>query len=181
MDDSSRYQVNGCVFKVLIEAFVVAMPDDCVCNRLGVGNLVIGLPANLGQGVVAATLMRQGWGKFQNTLPDGVAKACGVVPVLSLQVVDKDALPPLAKRWDNGGHTLAASTGSEQEDWLRTGMQQVVDLFCAGISPAADINPVRCVEQPSFWMSSRLAQVAEPCRFIRLSVLLRSRTRERNQ
>ena len=27
-------------------------------------------------------------------------------------------------------------------------MQQVVDLFRAGISPTADVNPVRCVEQP---------------------------------
>jgi hypothetical protein len=69
MDDARRYQVNGCVLKVLVEAVVVAVADDGVRNRLGVGNLVIGLPANLGQGVVAATLMRQGWRELQTRCP----------------------------------------------------------------------------------------------------------------
>jgi len=104
---------------VLVEAVVVAVADDSVRNRLGVGNLVIGFPANLGQGVVAATLMRQGWGELQDTLPDGVAEAGGVVPVLSLQVIDKDALPPLAERRDDGGDAFSATAGSKQQHGLR--------------------------------------------------------------
>jgi hypothetical protein len=147
VDDARRYQVNGCIFKVLVEAVVVAVADDGVRNRLGVGNLVIGLPANLGQGVVAAALRRQSWGELQDTLTDGMAKTGGVVPILSLQVVDKDALAPLAERRDDGGDAFAATAGSEQENWLRARVQQVVDLQGVWVSPAADVHPVRCVKQ----------------------------------
>src|ERR1039457_5074552 len=115
MDDSSRYQVNGCIFKVLVEAFVVAMADDGVRNRLRVGNLVIGLPANLGQGVVAATLMRQCWGELQDTLPDGMAKAGGVVPFLPFQVINKNAQSPLAERLDDRRDAFSTPAGSKQD------------------------------------------------------------------
>ncbi len=96
MDDARRYKINGRILEVLVEVVVVAVANDGVRNRLGVGNLVIGLPANLGQRVVAATLMRQGWGELQDTLSDGVAEAGGVVPIFTLEVIDKDALSPLA-------------------------------------------------------------------------------------
>jgi hypothetical protein len=61
MDDACRDKIHSRVLEVLVEVVVVAVANEGVRNRLGVGDLVIGLPANLGQGVVAATLMRQSW------------------------------------------------------------------------------------------------------------------------
>ena len=74
MNDARRYQVNGGVLKMLVEAVVVAVANDGIRNRLSIGNLVIGLPANLGQGVVAAALEWQSRGELQNALPDRVAE-----------------------------------------------------------------------------------------------------------
>src|SRR5208337_4177792 len=66
----------------------------------------------------------------------------------TFQVIDKDALPPLAKRRNDGGDSLAASAGSEQEDGFRARVQQIVDLLRVRISPTADVHSVCCVEQP---------------------------------
>ena len=132
MDDARRYQINGCVLEVLVEVVVVAVANDGVGNRLGVGNFVVGLPADFGQRVVAATLMRQGWRELQDALADGVAEAGGLFPVLPLQVVDEDALPPLAERGNDGGDALAAPAGGEEQDRLRARMQQVMNLLGLG-------------------------------------------------
>ena len=69
MDDARRDQVNGRVLEVLVEVVVVAVADDCVRDGLGVGNLVIGLPANLGQRVVAATLEGSVGANFRTRCP----------------------------------------------------------------------------------------------------------------
>ena len=120
MNDARRYEVHGGVFKVLVESVIVAVANDSVGNRLGIGNLVVGLPANLTQWVVTATLEWQSRRELEHPLPDRVAKSGSTIPVLALQVVDEGALPPLAKGRNDGRDALAASAGGEQEDRLRT-------------------------------------------------------------
>ena len=147
MDDASRDEINGGVLEVLVEVVVVAVANDGVGDSLGVGDFVVGLPADFRERVVAATLRWQGRRELEDTLTDGVTKACGLLPVLALEVVDEDALPPLAECGDDGGDALAAPAGRKEQDRLRARVEQVMNLLSLRIAPAADVDPICRVEQ----------------------------------
>jgi hypothetical protein len=64
MNDPRGHEVHGGILEMLVEAIVIAVPNDGIGNCLSVGDLVISLPTNLGQWVVAAALEWQGGGEL---------------------------------------------------------------------------------------------------------------------
>ena len=129
MDDSRRDEIDGGVLKVLIDVVVVAVADDGVGDSLGVGDFVVRLPADFREGVVAATLRWQRRRKLENALANGVTESGRLLPVLSLEVVDEYALPPLAERGNDGGDTFAAPARGKEQDRFRAQFWAAFDDF----------------------------------------------------
>ena len=123
MNDASRDKIDGSVLEVLVEVVVIAVANDGVCYGLGIGHLVVRLPADFGERVIAATLQREGRRELENALTDGVAEAGRLLPVLSFEVVDEYALPPLAERGNDGGDTFAAPARGKEQDRFRARMK----------------------------------------------------------
>src|SRR5215469_11869971 len=119
------------------------MTNDSICDCLGIAYVVVGLPPDLREWVIAAALIGQRRRKLEHALTNLVAETRCKVPILSFEVINHDALAPLAESGDNRTHTLTRTAGCEQENGLCSGMDQIAEFLGLGITPAANVNAVR--------------------------------------